>query len=67
MKGKPQASLPTDPDELEYEEHVARHDPLRMPDSIDRIDWRLQYGIPELRFVGWVIVAMLGLILWRVW
>ena len=56
-----------DPDELEMEHEIQRKDPLRVPDALDRIDSRLQYGIPELKFIGWVIVALLAMILWRVW
>jgi hypothetical protein len=56
-----------DPDELRYEQAIARKDPMRVPDSLERIDWRLQYGIPELKLIGWIIVVLLALILWRVW
>jgi hypothetical protein len=56
-----------DPDEYLMEQSIARKNPARVGDNLERIDWRLQYGIPELKFIGWVIVVLLALILWRVW
>ena len=53
-----------DPDELMAENEAMHRNP---PGALERIDYKLQYGIPELKFIGWAIVVLLALILWRVW
>ncbi len=35
--------------------------------AIEEIEVHLRYGISGLKFVGRIIVVLLGLILWRVW
>ena len=63
--------MATDPDELMLEEAERRADPRRVGDTLERVEWRLQYGqygTPlALKLLGWTIVALLVLILWRLW
>jgi len=60
-----------DPDELKYEIEVEKKDPIRqiaaMREAIDEIEIHLRYGLPRLRLIGWIIVILLGIILWRSW
>lgn len=60
-----------DPDELRYEIETEKKDPIRqiaaMHEAIDKIEIHLRYGIPRLKFIGWVIILLLGAILWRSW
>jgi hypothetical protein len=56
-----------DPDELKAEMEARRKRPLQDTDYLNAIDWHLRYGIPSLKFIGWVIVMLLALILWRIW
>ena len=60
-----------DPDELRYEIESEKKDPVRqmaaMRDTVDEIEIHLRHGLPSIKLVGWVIVILLGLILWRVW
>lgn len=55
------------PYEFKDETERDRRDPARAMDAVNRIDWHLENGIPSLRFIGWVIIFLLALILWRVW
>ena len=66
--------MATDPDELMLEDDERREDPRRVGDVLERIEWRLwrlQYGeyggLLRLKVVGWIIVVLLALILWRLW
>ena len=60
-----------DPDELRYELEVEKKDPIRqmaaLRDSLDEIEIHLRYGLPKLSLIGWLVVILLGLILWRTW
>lgn len=60
-----------DPDEHRYEIEAGKKDPTRqiaaMRESIDEIEIHLRYGLPRLKFIGWIIVILLGIILWRSW
>ena len=56
-----------DPDELRYEHEIQRKNPARAGDALEAIEVHLRYGLPILKFLGWAIVALLALILWRVW
>ena len=56
-----------DPDEIKAEMEARRSRPLQTNDYLEAIDWHLRYGLPNLKFIGWVIVALLVLILWRIW
>ena len=60
-----------DPDELRLEHAEARVEPGRVGDLAEQIAWRMQYGefgTPlGLKIIGWIIIALLGLILWRIW
>ena len=60
-----------DPDELRYELEVEKKDPIRqiaaLRDTVDEIEIQLRYALPRLKLIGWLIVILLALILWRVW
>ena len=56
-----------DPDELLYEQAAARKNPEIAIAAIQEIETLLHYGLPVLQFLGWVIVVLLSLILWRIW
>jgi hypothetical protein len=60
-----------DPGEIRYEQHLDESDPARqlktMRVAIEETEVHLRYGIPRLKFIGWIIVILLVLILWRVW
>ena len=60
--------LENDPDWIRAKREAERNDPLYwLKLSIQEIQVQLTYGIPTLKFLGWVIVILLGIILWRVW
>lgn len=54
-----------DPDEVRYEQAVARKNPETAIAAIEEIEVHLRYGIPTLKFLGWAIVILLGLELIR--
>jgi len=56
-----------DPDELRYEQAIARRDPEAAIAAIEEIEVHLRYGIPAIKLLGWGIIILLALILWRVW
>jgi hypothetical protein len=56
-----------DPDELRYEQAIREKDPSVAIAAIEEIEVHLRYGIPAIKLLGWVIVILLALILWRVW
>lgn len=53
------------------ERAIARKDPMRVPDALEKIEWRLMYGefgMPTGFYVMcWIIIALLGAIAWRLW
>lgn len=61
--------MTTDPDELRYEQAVKYKDPALGIWLLERIEWRLMYGeyggLTSIKLALLAIVAMLGLILWR--
>ena len=60
--------LEHDPDWLRAKMEAEQKDPnywLRR--TIEEIEVHLRYGLPNLKVIGWVIVVLLSLILWRVW
>ena len=60
--------LRSDPDWLRAKLEAERNHPLHwLKVSIEEIQVQLSYGIPTLKFLGWAIVALLALVLWRVW
>lgn len=59
--------MATDPDELMYEHAVSKKDPAAAIAAIEEIEVHLQYGIPSLKLLGWIIIMLLALILWRLW
>lgn len=56
-----------DPDELLYDQEVARRDPATAIAAIQEIEVQLRHGIRDLISFGWAIVVLLALILWRIW
>ena len=60
-----------DPDELMMEKELARKDPVRiiaeLRDVLNDTEIHLRYGIPRITLIGWLIIALLSLILWRIW
>ena len=56
-----------DPDELVYEQAIREKDPAVAIAAIEEIEVHLRYGIPAIKLLGWVIIILLALILWRVW
>ena len=63
--------MTNDPDELKYEIETEKKDPTQqiaaMRDAIDEIEIHLRYGIRSLKTIGWIVVILLGIILWRSW
>lgn len=60
-----------DHDELMLEEAERRADPSRSGNALERIEWRLmygEYGTPlGIKIIGYTIIALLALIVWRIW
>jgi hypothetical protein len=56
-----------DPDELRYEQAIRQNDPAVAIAAIEEIEIHLRYGIQSIKFLGWVIIVLLTLILWRIW
>lgn len=56
-----------DPGEKRYELEIARRDPAVAIAAIEEIGVHLRYGVTRLNFLGWVIMFLLALFLWRVW
>lgn len=56
-----------DPDEVRYEQAIREKDPAIAIVAIEEIEVHLRYGIPSIKFLGWVIIVLLALILWRIW
>ncbi|PPD13227.1 MAG: hypothetical protein CTY27_06310 [Methylotenera sp.] len=56
-----------DPDEVRYEQAIREKDPAIAIVAIEEIEVHLRYAIPSIKFLGWVIIVLLALILWRIW
>jgi hypothetical protein len=56
-----------DQDELRYEQEIAKKDPRVAIAAIEEIEVQLRYGIPRIKLLVWIVIILLGLILWRVW
>ena len=58
-------------DELDAEEAEHRADPRRVGDILERVEWRLthgEYGTPlGVKIIGYAVITLLALILWRIW
>ena len=56
-----------DPDEYMLRKAMERADPMRVPDALEKIEWRLMYGeyggLTSIKIALWVIVVLLALIL----
>ena len=63
--------MTNDPDELRYELDAEKKDPVRqiaaLRETLDEVEIHLRYGLPRLKLIGWLVVLLLALILWRVW
>lgn len=59
--------MSNDPDELMYEKSIRAKDPATAIAAIEEIEVHLHYGIASLKFIGWIIIFLLGFILWRIW
>lgn len=59
--------MTNDSDELKYELDIAKKDPAVAITAVEEIEVHLRYGIASLKFLGWIIVTLLALILWRIW
>lgn len=56
-----------DPDEKRYESAIAKKDPRYQSELLDEIEIHLRYGIPSIKLIGWIIVILLILILYKIW
>ncbi len=56
-----------DPDEFRYLEESRIKDTKVAFAAIEEIEVQLRYGISSLKFIGWLIVFLLCLIIWRIW
>ena len=57
-----------DPDWPRAKMEAERKDPnYWLKRTIEEVEVHLRYGIPALKFIGWIIIILLGLILWRIW
>lgn len=56
-----------DPDECRYEQAIHRKDPEVAIAAIEEIEVHLRCGIPRIKFLGWIVIVLLTLILWRIW
>lgn len=56
-----------DPDEVRYEQAIQRNDQSVAIAAIEEIEVHLRYGIHSIKFLAWIIIALLMLILWRIW
>ncbi len=56
-----------DPDELKYEQAIRQKDPAIAIAAIEEMEVHLRYGIARLKLLGWIIIVLLTLILWRIW
>lgn len=56
-----------DPDELKMGQEISKRDPANAILAIEEIEVHLRYGIPTLKLIGYAVVVLLALILWRVW
>jgi hypothetical protein len=57
----------SEPDELKYQREMEKKAPSGAFAAIEEIEVHLRYGIPSMKLIGWIIVFLLTLILWRVW
>jgi hypothetical protein len=61
------SAMTDDQDELRYEQEIAKKDPRVAIAAIEEIEVQLRYGIPRIKLLVWIVIILLGLILWRVW
>lgn len=59
--------MTNDPDELRCEHAIRQKNPETAIAAIEEIEVHLRYGIASLKFLGWIIVGLLSLILIRIW
>lgn len=57
-----------DPDWLRAKQEAERGDPNYWPKhNLEQIETNLRHSMPIIKLIGWAIVILLGLILWRIW
>lgn len=56
-----------DPDETRYENKIQKKDPRYQSELLDEIEIHLRYGIPSIKLIGWIIVILLAVIVYKVW
>ena len=57
-----------DPDWLRAKAEAERKDPWYWPKrNLEEVEVHLRNGIGSLKLIGWIIIVLLGLILWRLW
>jgi hypothetical protein len=59
--------MTNDPDELRYEHAIRQKNPETAIAAIEEIEVHLRYGITSLKFLGWIVIGLLSLILMRIW
>lgn len=55
-----------DPDQVKYEQAISKNNP-EVVVAIEEIEQHLRYGIPSIKFLLSIVIALLALILWQVW
>lgn len=57
-----------DPDALRAQFAAERNHPLYWAKvTLEEIQVQMTYGMASLKLIGWLVVLLLGLILWRLW
>lgn len=59
--------MTNDPDELKYEQAIRHKNPSVAIAAIEEIEVTLRYGIARIKLLGWIIIVLLTLVLWRIW
>jgi len=60
--------LEKDPDWLRAKHEAERNDPnYWLKRTIEEIEIHLRYSLPTIKFLGFGIMVLLALILWRIW
>ena len=68
MKKNDDDWMESDPDWIKVKQESEKKSPyypFRL--LLDEIEIHLRYGIPSIKFIGWIIVILLVLILYKVW
>jgi hypothetical protein len=57
--------LENDPDWLRAKAEAKRKDQHKL--NVESIETNIRYSLPTFKFIGFLIVVLLALILWRIW